>query len=151
MIHIGNLILEQVHAQGISKSELARRLNVSPQNVYSLVKRRTVQAIMLKKVSDAMKFDFFNVYYNHDVPASKSENPNQNSDYYAEYQELTKELARLREENEYLKLLIELKSKKQVAGKVIKLPKANDNQQKISNSRRMTDLNPTFIRSFKNK
>jgi len=79
-----------------------------------------------------LKFDFFNVYDNQEVPACKSENPNQNSDYYAEYQELTKELARLREENEYLKLLIELKSKKQIAGKVIKLPKANDKQRKIS-------------------
>jgi|GEM_PF-2200684 transcriptional regulator with XRE-family HTH domain len=130
MIHIGNLILEQVHNQGISKSELARRLNISPQNVYSLFKRRTVQAIMLKKVSDALKFDFFNVYCNQEVHASKSVTPDRNSDYYAEYQELNREIARLREENEYLKLLIALKSKKQVAGNVIKLPRTNYKQRK---------------------
>jgi hypothetical protein len=130
MIHIGNLILEQVHNQGISKSELARRLNISPQNVYSLFKRRTVQAIMLKKVSDSLKFDFFNVYCNQEVHASKSVTPDRNSDYYAEYQELNREIARLREENEYLKLLIALKSKKQVAGNVIKLPRTNYKQRK---------------------
>ncbi len=113
MIHIGKLILQQVHEQGICKSELARRLNVSPQNVYSLFKRKTVQASMLKKKSVALRFDFFSVYEKEEFENSSRNAPrtlDSNSDRYIEYRELMLEANRVREENDYLKILIHLMS-----------------------------------------
>lgn len=143
MIHIGKLILQQVNAQGISKSELARRLNVSPQNVYNLFKRKTVQASMLKKISGVLKFDFFNLYEPLEYCQKSKRVPvDKKSDCYLEYERLQRELNRLRDENECLKLLIGLKNRKRTNNgnvKGVKQPLAQYQYRSTRISRRTWD------------
>ena len=89
-VFIGKLIKEITERRGISKSELGRRLNMSPTNVHKIFKRETIDTGLLHKISEVLEYDFFQYYTN-----------------------LHKEAETLREENANLKELIKvLKQKK---------------------------------------
>lgn len=135
MIHIGKLILQQVNAQGISKSELARRLNVSPQNVYNLLKRQTVQASLLKRISVALKFDFFLVYEELEKEKKlRRELLDKNSECYLEYEHLRMEFDRLQRENDYLRVLIGLSNEKNNKNPRVKVSQQAITQYKFRNT-----------------
>lgn len=62
MVNIGKEIDKILRFKGISGSELARRINTTPQNVDSIKKRSTIDTELLAKISKALEFDFFKLY-----------------------------------------------------------------------------------------
>jgi transcriptional regulator with XRE-family HTH domain len=64
-VHIGKLIRERLEEIGMSKSEFSRRINTSPQNVYGIFKRKSIDTELLQQISEVLKFDFFSYYGQH--------------------------------------------------------------------------------------
>jgi transcriptional regulator with XRE-family HTH domain len=56
---IGEIIKRRVHITGMSKAELARRLHMSPANVHKIFKRSSVDADLLRNISNILDYDFF--------------------------------------------------------------------------------------------
>ena len=56
---IGEIIKQRVEAMGMSKAELARRLHMSPANVHKIFKRSSVDANLLRELSNILDYDFF--------------------------------------------------------------------------------------------
>lgn len=61
-IHIGTLIKRELKKSGMSKSEFARQLETTPQNIYGIFKRDTIDTGTLLLISKILRFDFFMVY-----------------------------------------------------------------------------------------
>lgn len=61
-IHIGEVILKRMDELGMTRSELARRIGTSPQNLGKILKRRSVDTQRLLKLSKVLKQDFFQYY-----------------------------------------------------------------------------------------
>jgi transcriptional regulator with XRE-family HTH domain len=57
--HIGKAILEKLKKSGMSKSEFARRINKSPQNVQDIFTRQSIDTMLLSDISNALEFNFF--------------------------------------------------------------------------------------------
>lgn len=58
-IHIGKLVLDKLKERGISKSEFARRINKSRQNVQDIFKRQSLDTQLLSEIGEVLTFDFF--------------------------------------------------------------------------------------------
>jgi hypothetical protein len=58
-VHIGKLILEKLKERGIKKSEFARRINKSRQNVQDIFKRQSLDTKLLADVSKVLDYNFF--------------------------------------------------------------------------------------------
>lgn len=61
-IHIGNLIKEIMHTQGRSPSWLARQLHCDRTNIDKIFNRSSIDTNLLQRISEALGYDFFNVY-----------------------------------------------------------------------------------------
>jgi transcriptional regulator with XRE-family HTH domain len=61
-VHIGEKIAQVFQESGIKITELAKRMNTSQRNLYSIFKRKTITVDMLKEVSKALNYDFFELY-----------------------------------------------------------------------------------------
>lgn len=61
-VFIGRLIKEVTERRGMSKSELGRRLNMSPTNVHKIFKRESIDTALLQNISQVLEFDFFSPY-----------------------------------------------------------------------------------------
>jgi len=62
-LHIGEKIKARAKELRIGPTELADMINTSKQNVYGIYKRKALDSELLKKISLALKFDFFSAYY----------------------------------------------------------------------------------------
>ena len=56
--NIGAVIKMRLESTGMSKAELARRLHMSPANVHKIFKRSSVDAMLLRKISNILDYDF---------------------------------------------------------------------------------------------
>ena len=61
-MHIGEQIKTRAKELRMGATELGRLINTSKQNVYGIYKRRTVDTGLLKKISEALDYDFFELY-----------------------------------------------------------------------------------------
>ena len=61
-IHIGENILSIMKQKDMSKAELARKLEIKPQSVDYLLKRKSIDTDTLYSVSVALDFDFSKFY-----------------------------------------------------------------------------------------
>jgi hypothetical protein len=61
-IHIGNQIKTRLLETGMSKSEFARRINKTSQNVYDIFERKTIDTGLLTVISKTLEFNFFLFY-----------------------------------------------------------------------------------------
>jgi hypothetical protein len=61
-IHIGNQIKTRLLETGMSKSEFARRINKTSQNVYDIFERKTIDTGLLTVISKTLEFNFFLCY-----------------------------------------------------------------------------------------
>lgn len=61
-IHIGKIIRAQLEAVGMGKSEFGRRLNTSPQNVFGIFKRDSIDTNLLKRIGEVLNHNFFSYY-----------------------------------------------------------------------------------------
>ena len=62
MVHIGQKISERLRQLGVSKTELARKIDTSRENIYGILTRESIDTILLAKISAALEFDFFEYY-----------------------------------------------------------------------------------------
>jgi transcriptional regulator with XRE-family HTH domain len=61
-IHVGKLIKNRLQETGMTKSEFARRINKTSQNVYDIFERKTIDIGLLLKISKILDFNFFERY-----------------------------------------------------------------------------------------
>jgi len=61
-IHIGKVIKSKWRISEIKISDLAKTLNTTPRNIYSIFARDTITIDRLLAFSKALKFDFFEFY-----------------------------------------------------------------------------------------
>jgi len=61
-IHVGKQIKKRLLETGMSKSEFARRINKTSQNVYDIFDRKTIDTGLLVTISEVLEFDFFELY-----------------------------------------------------------------------------------------
>ncbi len=62
MKSVGSRIKEIVEKRGMAHSEFARRINRSPQNIYDLFKRKTIDIELLAEIGQVLEYDFFQHY-----------------------------------------------------------------------------------------
>jgi hypothetical protein len=73
--HIGKIIDRQIKENGMAKSELARRVKTTPQQIQVLLKRSSIDTEMLQRISRALSYNFF-THYNTGVKSTAlSESP----------------------------------------------------------------------------
>jgi DNA-binding XRE family transcriptional regulator len=89
-VHIGQVIRKHLEQAGMTKSEFARRIGTSPQNIYGIFKRKSCDTALLKTIGQVLNFDFFS-YYQDGFSGTISAG------------EMEKELKQLRQENAMLK------------------------------------------------
>lgn len=58
-IFIGEIIKSIAERRGISKSEMARRLNMSSTNVHKIFKRESIDTALLSRICVILEYDFF--------------------------------------------------------------------------------------------
>jgi transcriptional regulator with XRE-family HTH domain len=112
-LHIGKMIRSRIETSGMNKSEFARRINSTPQNVYSIFKRKSLDTEMLFEISRVLGFDFFQ-YYTDGPPLQTGTDLHTilpASQINQELNEAKRELEMLRQENKYLHELVRLQRK----------------------------------------
>ena len=62
-IHDGERIKEYLAITGLSVSEFARRLNCHRQNIYDIFKRKTIDVVLLQRISKVLEHDFVSEIY----------------------------------------------------------------------------------------
>lgn len=60
-LHIGQLIKEQLERSGMKKTEFARRINRTSQNVYAIFERTSIDSALLASISEILNYNFFDV------------------------------------------------------------------------------------------
>ncbi|MEY4605034.1 MAG: hypothetical protein RIT43_2326 [Bacteroidota bacterium] len=58
-MHIGQLIRKRLEEIGMKKSEFARRINKTSQNVYDIFERKSIDTALLGTISEVLDFNFF--------------------------------------------------------------------------------------------
>ena len=99
-IHVGEEILKKLKESGISKSEFARRINKSRQNVENILKREALDSQLLYCICNVLKHDFFQLYsctFNFPAPTANT------TDYEGQLEQLKKEIRYLEEINLFLR------------------------------------------------
>lgn len=61
-VHIGEKIRLRAKELKIGPTELGRRINTSKQNVYGIFHRKSVDSDLLKSISQALQYDFFQYF-----------------------------------------------------------------------------------------
>jgi len=62
MIHIGQLIRQELRNKGYTVSWMARELNCSRSNVYVIFEKATLDTAVLMQISKLLNVDFFQYY-----------------------------------------------------------------------------------------
>ena len=119
-VNIGEKIKQRAKELRIGPTELGMLLNTSKQNIYSIYKRKSLDAETILKLSIALKYDFFGYF-----KITQSENlseltenntPENNLVSYNEFVKLKTDYEHLKEKYELLKkinLLLEFELKNQ--------------------------------------
>lgn len=118
-INIGEKIKLRAKQLRIGPTELGKMIDTSKQNVYGIYKRKSIDAEILRKLSAALNYDFFEYYRipedTHKLvmdPGAKYERQNQKYVPLKDYQKLKAELDNLKEKYELLKRVNELLEKR---------------------------------------
>jgi hypothetical protein len=61
-IHIGQMIKTRLEETGMKKSEFARRINRTSQNVYDIFQRKSIDTDLLSTISHILDCNFFEPY-----------------------------------------------------------------------------------------
>jgi transcriptional regulator with XRE-family HTH domain len=61
-LHIGNIIAEILEELGMTKAELARKLDIKPQSVDYLLKRQSIDTNALYNISMALNYDLSKLF-----------------------------------------------------------------------------------------
>jgi hypothetical protein len=115
-LHIGKQIRQHLEEKGMTKSEFSRRINTSPQNIYGIFRRKSIDTNLLQTISQVLEFDFFQYYTSGMAGDPQSDKPTKD---FRTMQQLLQENESLKKENTilvnevgYLKEIYELNKKK---------------------------------------
>lgn len=61
MIHIGNLIYEELKRQERNPTWLAKKINCDRTNIYYIFKQKSINTDLLERISIALGVDFFKI------------------------------------------------------------------------------------------
>lgn len=61
-VHIGKLIGKKIEEVGMTKSEFGRRISTSPQHAHFILKKKSINTDLLRKISLTLDYDFFQHY-----------------------------------------------------------------------------------------
>ncbi|HTF03558.1 MAG TPA: helix-turn-helix transcriptional regulator [Bacteroidia bacterium] len=116
-VHIGKIVRKHLEEAGMTKSEFARRLETSPQNIYGIFKRKSIDTELLKEISAVLNYDFFQ-YYSTGALLVHEDKANYGKimtalDLQREVNKLKQDLEILKNENQYLKEIHQLMKEKQ--------------------------------------
>lgn len=119
-LHIGKVVRKHLEEAGMTKSEFARRLETSPQNIYGIFKRKSIDTQLLKEISNVLNYDFFQ-YYTTAALVVQEEKAAYGVkdkvftalDLQREVEKLRKDLEIMKNENQYLKEIHQLMKEKQ--------------------------------------
>lgn len=112
-VPIGKIIKEVTERRGISKSELGRRLNMSPTNIHKIFKRETIDTGLLLNISEVLEYDFFSHYASTKQYDGASENVSILSDHeVAEYKKTLQQCQEKVTMLERINTLLEEKTKR---------------------------------------
>ena len=104
-IHIGQKIKEELYAQGISVSVVAKKISRSRNVVYKIFERESIDTNLLNKIAKILNCDFFSLY------SSQKELSLENVKHYSEpleiYNRQSEELAVLQKQKEALEKEVE--------------------------------------------
>ena len=108
--HVGSTIKKRLEEVGISKNEFARRINRTPQNVFSIFERESLDTSLLLDISKVLNFDFFRKFnvilldpLQNKNNSTKPDSAEFNSSEAELIAELKNEIFKLKTENDYLK------------------------------------------------
>ena len=62
MVHIGKEIQQAMKRQGRKNTWLASQLNCDASNISKIYKRPSIDSELLKQISEALNFNFFDLY-----------------------------------------------------------------------------------------
>lgn len=62
MIHIGELIRQELIRQDRTPTWLAKKINCERTNVYDIFERASINTQLLSKISEVLNCDFFAIY-----------------------------------------------------------------------------------------
>ena len=74
IFHVGDLILQELTATGMTKAEFGRRLNISRQHVNTILQKDHLSVSYLVAISKVLQHDFLQ-YYVQMLPESISKRP----------------------------------------------------------------------------
>lgn len=117
MIHIGQKIKEVIHREKIQVNEFARRIGKSRAVVYDIFERETIDTGLLRRISNALDYDFFQHYISENStleepglePYKKKSPPDSQIKMQLDIQKI--QLQNAQREIEYLKKIISLLEK----------------------------------------
>jgi hypothetical protein len=61
-IHIGEVIERKFQESGIKMQTFAERINTVERNVYDIFKRKDIKTDLLRSISEALDYNFFDLY-----------------------------------------------------------------------------------------
>ena len=73
MIHIGQIIKQELQKKGFTVTWLTKELNCSRSNVYKIFDKPTLDTALLMQISKLLDVDLFQ-YYSEELELLKSEN-----------------------------------------------------------------------------
>ena len=118
-VHIGEKIKQRAKQLRVGPTELGKLINTSKQNVTGIYKRKSIDSVLLRSISKALNFDFFQYYI---IPSLVVAN-----DSEEEYNnEKTKQIKKLSTELEQLKKQVELLKKQATEKEIAYLKKINE-------------------------
>jgi plasmid maintenance system antidote protein VapI len=109
-VHIGKLIGKKIKEIGMSKSELSRRINVTPQNTHYILGKNSIDTDLLLRISRALDYDFFQHYLGLNPQGKGSESliNVSSSELKTQIAEIRKEINTLELHNRYLREIVDL-------------------------------------------
>ena len=102
-LHIGERIKARAIELRMGATELGKLINTSKQNIYGIYNRRTINTGQLKKISEALDYDFFSLYTEAEANTGNTETVNDIATLYEDLQIMKNEIAELKVKYESLK------------------------------------------------
>ena len=95
-LHIGERIKERATELRIGATELGKLINTSKQNIYGIYKRRTIDTGLLKNISEALGYDFFQLYANNEFTMVSSSELGDIETLYKDVEHIKNEIEELK-------------------------------------------------------
>ena len=102
-VHIGEKIKQRAKQLRIGPTEFGKLINTSKQNVHGIYKRRSIDSIMLKEISKALDFNFFQYYSAASLTVANDSETSYNSHSDKLIKKLRLEIANLKTQIDQLK------------------------------------------------